>query len=117
MGILKKWAPPRQVTFKCPPPGAHHDNLKSSQNFENQSIIKKFQSNCFFCSIYVKTITQNFSEYGVITLQVATIQQALKDTLQICFKFEKTDFEENSELFFCQILNKYNSELGKSNFP
>ena len=29
--ILKKWAPPRQVTFKCPPPGV---TLRFAHEFE-----------------------------------------------------------------------------------
>ena len=57
--------PSASLTFPCI---SQSDKLKSSQNFENLSIIKNFGFRAtVFCSIH-KTITLNFSVCGFIKL-------------------------------------------------
>ena len=53
--IFGRTIPNAILPFSC---SSHHDSLRSSQNFENLSIVKKYPSSeLSFFALYMKTIT------------------------------------------------------------
>ena len=53
------------LPFQC---SSRHDSLRSSQNFENLSIVKISEFELSFFALYIKTKTRNFFDYGPINL-------------------------------------------------
>ena len=76
--VLVGTIPRANLAFPCI---SQSDNLKSSQNFENLSLIKNLRFRATVFVVYIKTITLNFSECGLSYFKLSPFNKLiLRDT-------------------------------------